>query len=72
MAVPGPSLCWPRIDLEETAIGTRITILQTFPSKEALKEVVEKYGAIEGGMQHLAKLQVYLGQMLYCNEPTSN
>ena len=54
-----------RIDLEETANGTRITIHQTFPSKEALNEVVEKYGAIEGGMQHLAKLEAYLGQMLY-------
>ena len=54
-----------RIDLEETANGTRITIHQTFPSKEALNEVVEKYGAIEGGTQHLAKLEAYLGQMLY-------
>lgn len=54
-----------RIDLEETSNGTQITIRQTFPIKEALNEVVEKYGAIEGGTQHLAKLDAYLGQILY-------
>ncbi len=36
------------IDLQETDNGTLITIRQTFPSKLALNEVVEKYGAIEG------------------------
>ena len=54
-----------RIDLEETSNGTQITIRQTFPIKEAFNEVVEKYGAIEGGTQHLAKLDAYLGQILY-------
>ena len=54
-----------RIDLEETSNGTQITIRQTFPIKEVLNEVVEKYGAIEGGTQHLAKLDAYLGQILY-------
>ncbi len=53
-----------RIDLAETGNGTLITIRQTFPSREALKEVVERYGAIEDGKQHLAKLEAYLGQML--------
>ncbi len=51
------------IDLQETANGTLVTIRQTFPSKEALNEVVEKYGAIEGGKQHLAKLDAYLGKI---------
>ncbi|MEO8120497.1 MAG: SRPBCC domain-containing protein [Rhodoferax sp.] len=52
------------IDLQETANGTLITLSQTFPSREARDEVVEKYGAIEGGKQHLAKLEAYLGEML--------
>lgn len=49
--------------------GKLVTIRQTFPSKEALTEVVEKYGAVEGGNQHLAKLEAYLGQILSCDEP---
>lgn len=53
------------IDLQETASGTLITLRQTYPSKPARDEVVEKYGAIEGGKQHLAKLEAYLGEMLY-------
>ena len=52
------------IDLQETANSTLVTIRQTFPSKEALEVVVEKYGAIEGGKQHLAKLEAYLVEML--------
>ena len=52
------------INLQETANGTLVTIRQTFPNQEALNEVVEKYGAVEGGKQHLAKLEAYLGQML--------
>jgi len=52
------------IELREADGATLITIIQTFPSKEALNEVVEKYGAIEGGKQHLAKLEAYLGEMV--------
>ena len=46
--------------LEDTATGTRVTLRHLFPSREARDEVVEKYGAIEGGKQHLAKLEAYV------------
>lgn len=48
------------ITLEETATGTLITLRHLFPSRESRDEVVDKYGAIEGGKQHLAKLEAYL------------
>ena len=48
------------ITLDETAEGTRVTIMHLFPSKESRDEVVDKYGAIEGGKQHLAKLENYI------------
>ncbi|MBL8523724.1 MAG: SRPBCC domain-containing protein [Betaproteobacteria bacterium] len=48
------------IDLLETARGTLIKLRQLFPSQAERDEVVEKYGAIEGGKQHLAKLEAYL------------
>ncbi|WP_296893566.1 SRPBCC domain-containing protein [Thiobacillus sp.] len=49
------------ITLQETGSGTLITLRQLFPSRESRDEVIEKYGAIEGGKQHLAKLEAYLG-----------
>jgi uncharacterized protein YndB with AHSA1/START domain len=52
------------ITLEETPSGTLITILQTYPTQEARDEVVEKYGAIEGGKQHLNKLETYIAKHL--------
>lgn len=52
------------ITLEATETGTRITIQQVYPTKEARDEVVEKYGAIEGGKQHLAKLEAYIAANL--------
>jgi uncharacterized protein YndB with AHSA1/START domain len=48
------------ITLQETGSGTLITLRQLFPSRESRDEVIEKYGAIEGGKQHLAKLEAYL------------
>jgi uncharacterized protein YndB with AHSA1/START domain len=48
------------ITLEATGIGTLITVRQLFPNRESRDEVVEKYGALEGGRQHLAKLEAYL------------
>ena len=39
---------------------TRVTIKHEFPSAEARNEVVLKYGAIEGGKQHLARLAEFL------------
>ncbi len=40
--------------------GTLITLHTIFPTKEARDEVVEKYGAIEGGKQTLGRLANYL------------
>lgn len=48
------------IVLEERDGGTLYFQRQVFPSKERRDEVVEKYGAIEGGKQHLAKLEAYI------------
>lgn len=52
------------ITLEEKDGGTLYTQRQVFPSKERRDEVVEKYGAIEGGKQHLAKLEAYIREHL--------
>lgn len=52
------------VTLEETVTGTLITLRHIFPSKESRDEVVEKYGAIEGGKQHLAKLEAYVREKL--------
>lgn len=50
------------VTLEETPRGTLITLRQLYPSRDARDEVVDKYGALEGGKQHLAKLEAYLGK----------
>jgi uncharacterized protein YndB with AHSA1/START domain len=52
------------VTFEETESGTMVTIRQLFPNKGSRDEVVEKYGAIEGGKQHLAKLEVYIKENL--------
>jgi uncharacterized protein YndB with AHSA1/START domain len=56
------------ITLQQTGSGTLITLRHLFPSKESRDEVVNKYGAIEGGKQHLAKLEAYLKQNLSLTE----
>lgn len=48
------------VTLAQTEKGTLVTIRHLFPTRESRDEVVEKYGAIEGGKQHLAKLQAYI------------
>lgn len=57
--------------LEETVIGTLVTLRQLYPSRESRDEVVDKYGAIEGGKQHLAKLEAYVRGTL-CGENRSD
>jgi uncharacterized protein YndB with AHSA1/START domain len=52
------------IDLRDTGSGTLVTLRHLFPSKESRDEVVNKYGAIEGGKQHLAKLEAYIRENL--------
>lgn len=49
-----------RILFEEVGEGTNLIMEQIFPSKEELERVNQKYGAIEGGKQHLANLARYL------------
>lgn len=52
------------ITLEDTPTGTLVKQRLLFPTKEFRDEVVEKSGAIEGGRQHLAKLEAYVGAHL--------
>ena len=52
------------VTLQEIDSGTLITLRQLFPSRESRDEVVIKYGAIEGGKQHLAKLEAYVREHL--------
>src|SRR5215813_8766124 len=52
------------VTLEETSRGTLITLRQLYPSTESRDDVVDRYGAIEGGKQHLAKLEAYVRENL--------
>lgn len=52
------------VTLDATDTGTRVTIRHLFPTQAERDEVVEKYGAIEGGRQHLAKLEAYVREHL--------
>lgn len=52
------------ITLQDSGSGTLITLRQLYPSRESRDEVVNKYGAIEGGKQHLAKLEAYIKENL--------
>jgi uncharacterized protein YndB with AHSA1/START domain len=55
------------VTLQETSGGTLIILRHLFPSREFRDEVVDKYGAIEGGKQHLAKLEAYIRENLSLN-----
>lgn len=52
------------VTLEETPTGTLVTMRQLYSSRESRDEVVAKYGALEGGRQHLAKLEAYIRETL--------
>lgn len=52
------------VTMQDVNGGTLVTIRQLFPSKESRDMVVEQYGAIEGGKQHLAKLDAYIKENL--------
>lgn len=43
--------------------GTRVTLRMVFESKEARDRTEEKYGAVEGGHQTLARLAEYVKQI---------
>lgn len=51
------------ITLADEGKQTRITLSSTFPSAKVLREMTERFGVIEGGKQHLARLAAYLEQM---------
>lgn len=51
-----------RVDFEPSAGGTLVTLTSEFPSAEALRHVVEQFGALEGGRQHLSCLEAHLGR----------
>ena len=48
------------IRLAEEGGKTRVTLRSSFPTVEALQQVVEKYGAVEGAKQHLGRLAAYV------------
>lgn len=49
-----------RIIFEAAGEGTNLIMEQIFSSKQELERVNEKYGAIEGGKQHIGNLAKYL------------
>ncbi|TGL59252.1 SRPBCC family protein [Leptospira sarikeiensis] len=49
-----------KIIFETSGEGTNVTMEQIFLSKEELERINEKYGAIEGGKQHISKFGKYL------------
>lgn len=53
-----------RILFEPLDEGTLITMEQIFPNKEELERVNKKYGAIEGGKQHVGNLAKYLEKLV--------
>jgi len=52
------------IFLKKSARGTLVTLRHIFPDQASRDMVVEKYGAIEGGKQHLAKMEAYVRENL--------
>lgn len=59
-----PKMFEGSLTFTEVEGGTLITLHSIFPNKEARDMVVEKYGAIEGGKQTLARLEEYLSTLL--------
>lgn len=58
-----PALFHVTITFVETAGKTEVTMHSVFPTAAARDEVVQRYGAIEGGKQHLARLGEHLVAM---------
>ncbi|MDV6234791.1 SRPBCC domain-containing protein [Leptospira ellisii] len=52
-----------KILFEETGEGVNLTMEQIFPNQEELERVNRKYGAIEGGKQHVGNLVKYLSSL---------
>ena len=52
------------VTLEEVEGGTLVRLRQLYETKSFRDEVVERSGALEGGKQHLAKLEAYVREHL--------
>ncbi|PJZ52511.1 SRPBCC family protein [Leptospira adleri] len=52
-----------KIIFESAGEGSNLTMEQIFPSKDELERVNQKYGAIEGGKQHIGNLAKYLEKL---------
>ena len=48
------------VTLVERGTATEVTLRAVFKTKEQCDEVTERYGAVEGGKQHLGKLAAYI------------
>jgi uncharacterized protein YndB with AHSA1/START domain len=48
------------VTFEDEGSKTRVTMKSVFKTAKQRQHVVEKYGAIEGGKQHLANLEEYV------------
>ncbi|MEO8590952.1 MAG: SRPBCC domain-containing protein [Flavobacteriales bacterium] len=52
------------ITLDDLGAKTRVTMRSVFPTAEARALVVKEYGAIEGGKQHLARLDQFVSDFV--------
>lgn len=48
------------VTLDERGTATEVTMRAVFNTKEQCDEVIERFGAVEGGKQHLGKLAAYI------------
>jgi uncharacterized protein YndB with AHSA1/START domain len=51
------------VTFEEAAGETRVTLRSVFPSAEERDRVIREYNALEGGKQHLARLDDYVSNL---------
>jgi len=51
---------WSEVTFTEGDGKTIVRLRNVFPTAEALKEVVEKYGALEGGKQTIERMDAYV------------
>jgi uncharacterized protein YndB with AHSA1/START domain len=52
------------VTLVERGTATEVTIRAVFKTKEQCDEVTERYGAVEGGKQHIGRLAAYVATLV--------
>ena len=52
------------VTLVERGPATEVTMRAVFTTKEQCDEVIEQYGALEGGRQHFGRLAAYVGTLV--------